>query len=322
MEEITVNIGKFQITGISKAGDCSYLVPKGYPVVFDMGVCTKTAASQTTVLLTHGHHDHCAGLYRHYRLNRESSSLKTKSEKLAYLMPPEMVEPMSEVIHGHTKLEAGMNDPTPSVAHSKLIPFKHTTDTFQLTTATYIRAFPTRHCVPFARFNGSDAVEQDRSLDRMPSQGYTIYERRRKLKPEFMELEGKEIGALVKAGTTVYNMVEVPVISYTGDTTIEGVINHPTVLESELLIMECTIIDDARTPEDCHSDTSGHTHLDDILTHVHAFTDVQQILLCHLSKRYAPEYARQTVQERLIGTPLEGKVTVFIYKKKMKNQMR
>ena len=144
---------------------------------------------------------------------------------------------------------------------------------------------------------------------RVPSQGYTVYQRRKKLKAEYQGLQGRQIRDFREAGEDVTDEVDFPLVSYSGDTVIEGIFVHPDVMASELLIMECTILDDSLPVKETRN--RGHVHLDELVRHAEKFKDIPNILLCHFSDRYKPEEIREIINRRLKGTVLEHNVSIF-----------
>ena len=72
----------------------------------------------------------------------------------------------------------------------------------------------------------------------VPSRGYVVWERRHKLKPEFVGLPGEELKRLRDAGAAMTNEVSVPLVCYTGDTGPAGLDGDPAVYEAKVLIVE------------------------------------------------------------------------------------
>eukprot|EP00270_Netrium_digitus_P018265 TRINITY_DN6918_c0_g1_i1.p1 TRINITY_DN6918_c0_g1~~TRINITY_DN6918_c0_g1_i1.p1 ORF type:complete len:155 (-),score=36.94 TRINITY_DN6918_c0_g1_i1:211-606(-) len=91
-------------------------------------------------------------------------------------------------------------------------------------------------------------VKAFRTCHVIPSQGYLVYSRRHKLKPEFLGLPGKEIKKLKDSGVQV------------------------------------TFIDDSVTPE--HAQTFGHTHLAEVIP-LASHLKNEAILFIHFSARYS-----------------------------------
>lgn len=106
---------------------------------------------------------------------------------------------------------------------------------------------------------------------------------------------------MVKSGEEVNDVTEVPLIAFSGDTTIEGLLRHTDMLNAETLIIECTYLlanlDESKndTPEECHR--RGHIHEQDIIDH-HAKFKCKELILCHFSRKYRRDDIFET-KERL-----------------------
>eukprot|EP00270_Netrium_digitus_P018267 TRINITY_DN6918_c0_g1_i3.p1 TRINITY_DN6918_c0_g1~~TRINITY_DN6918_c0_g1_i3.p1 ORF type:complete len:193 (-),score=47.59 TRINITY_DN6918_c0_g1_i3:211-720(-) len=129
-------------------------------------------------------------------------------------------------------------------------------------------------------------VKAFRTCHVIPSQGYLVYSRRHKLKPEFLGLPGKEIKKLKDSGVQVTDQLDVPEVAFTGDTTPQFILDpdNEDVLRARLLIMEVTFIDDSVTPE--HAQTFGHTHLAEVIP-LASHLKNEAILFIHFSARYS-----------------------------------
>ena len=55
-----------------------------------------------------------------------------------------------------------------------------------------------------------------KTFHRVESQGYILYRKTKKLKAEYRELPGQEIGELVKSGVDVHDIETTPEVAYTG----------------------------------------------------------------------------------------------------------
>jgi ribonuclease Z len=85
-------------------------------------------------------------------------------------------------------------------------------------------------------------------------------------------------------------------IAYSGDTTIEGVLNNDKLLNAKVLLLECTILDDSVSEEQCH--TRGHIHIQDLVTHWRYFRN-EAIVLFHFSPRYSEMNVEAMVRKAL-----------------------
>ena len=99
--------------------------------------------------------------------------------------------------------------------------------------------------------DGRHVVRPFATTHPVASQGYVVYSRRSKLRAEYAGLDGPAVAALRRAGTTISDMVETPVLAFTGDTGADWIAGgaQPGVtqdaLRAKLLIVECTFVDGA-----------------------------------------------------------------------------
>src|SRR5262245_3170484 len=72
----------------------------------------------------------------------------------------------------------------------------------------------------------------------IPSVGFIVWDRRMKLKDEYLGLPGDQIRDLRLAGTPVTREVRVPLLCYTGDTSPAGLDACPDVYRAKVLVTE------------------------------------------------------------------------------------
>ena len=129
------------------------------------------------------------------------------------------------------------------------------------------------------------------------SYGYIIYRKSNKLKDKYKNLSPNELIKL-KNELLINKSVDIsakeyindiltyqhytPLVAYTGDTSIEGVINNDELLNVPLLIMECTGFSDE---DKIKYINSKHIHIDDIIKHNNKFNN-DKIILFHFSQQY------------------------------------
>ncbi len=139
-------------------------------------------------------------------------------------------------------------------------------------------------------------VEACRMSHRIASLGYLVYDRRKKLKPEFAHLSGNEIRDLRLNGTEVTREVLIPLIGYTGDTAPEGLDDNPILYRARILILEMTFLADDHERQVIHK--TGHMHLNDIADRAACFEN-EWIIAGHFSTRYSRREAEAIVRRRL-----------------------
>ncbi|MBI3396612.1 MAG: MBL fold metallo-hydrolase [Spirochaetia bacterium] len=148
-----------------------------------------------------------------------------------------------------------------------------------------------------------------RSVHRIASNGYTILEKTIKLKKEFLSLPGKDIARMRKERDDLFEEVYHPIVTFSGDTQIEFVLDNEIVRQSKILFLECTYVDDKRPVERARK--WGHIHLDEIAANAAAFENVERLFLIHFSPRYRSEEIRSALKAKLPDW-LHAKTTPFI----------
>jgi ribonuclease Z len=93
----------------------------------------------------------------------------------------------------------------------------------------------------------------------IPCVGFVFYEKRSKLKSDYIHLTGKQIQERKKQGVDVTEQVSIPLFAFLGDTTPDVFApgsNSAKVLLDQMpvIICECTFLDGEQ------SNTKGHTH--------------------------------------------------------------
>ena len=97
-------------------------------------------------------------------------------------------------------------------------------------------------------------------------------------------------------------------MSFSGDTRIEYVLENEDVRNSKILVLECTYLDSSRDVKRARE--WGHIHLDEIVNHADEFEN-EKIVLIHFSKRYHPKKIPAMVEEKLPDS-LKGRVHCFL----------
>ena len=125
-----------------------------------------------------------------------------------------------------------------------------------------------------------------RMRHKIPSFGYIIHEHRKKLKAAYLDatgkpFDGKKLVELRKAGHVLEELYSFPLLAFTGDTSIEAILEQPKFLEAKILIMECTHFDGTIENAASH----GHVHFQQFVDNIHKFKN-EWIILSHLSQKY------------------------------------
>jgi ribonuclease Z len=142
----------------------------------------------------------------------------------------------------------------------------------------------------------------------MPSLGYVVWERRRKLKPEYHDLTGEQIRDIRLSGVEVSQETRMPRVAYLGDSNPRGLDDCPAMYRAEILIAEMTFVAPSHRTALIHK--HGHMHLDDIVQRRDRFEN-EQVILAHFSTRYHARQVRALV-EKALPDMLGGRLQLWI----------
>ncbi|MGJ4752076.1 MBL fold metallo-hydrolase [Leptospira kmetyi] len=254
---------QYQFEGISEGGIRTSLYLPSLSLMFDIGAQNPNRIHLDNLLLTHSHLDHSSGLP--YYISQRSLR-KLKPPKI--YLPSALEEPMRKILDLYSQIED----------------FPYAYDMKAVNPGDKIDLDPQHFFSPHKTFH------------RVPSQGYTIYQKRKKLKKEFQSLPQEELNLALKEKKEVSEQSETPVISFSGDTKIEYVLEHEDVANSNILFIECTYIDNERDVNKARE--WGHIHLDEIIGNLSSFQN-EKIVLIHFSKRYSIPYIREILEKRI-----------------------
>ena len=142
----------------------------------------------------------------------------------------------------------------------------------------------------------------------LPSLGYVVWERRRKLKGEYHGLPGDKIRDLRLSGVDVTQEVRAPLVAYLGDSSPEGLDRCPAMFEATVLITELTFVAHGHRKEKIHK--FGHMHLDDLLARRARFRN-EVVIASHFSTRYTDERIRRLIARR-VPDMLDGRLHLWL----------
>ena len=118
----------------------------------------------------------------------------------------------------------------------------------------------------------------------VPCVGYGIFEKRKKLKEEYCNLKGKEIGELRKKGIEINYEYQFKFLCYLGDTS-KDIFNNEQwdkIIQYKNIVIECTFIKDDDLEQ---ADKTFHIHWKYIEPIVDKYKD-NFFILIHFSQRY------------------------------------
>jgi ribonuclease Z len=263
------------IEGYSRAAVQSYWRIPELKLGFDLGAHPWDFMGTPTWLITHCHLDHIAALPLYVARRR---LMKMDPPKI--YLPAFAVDPVRKMLDSFVRLDRGrMNCDLIGVESGQEI---------ELSRELILNVLATKHTVP--------------------SVGYIVSERRKKLKKEYLELSGEQIRDLRESGTEITVEHRFPLVGFTGDTSPAGLDNNPMFYETKILITEMTFVSPEHRPELIHK--NGHMHLDDFVERQDKFKN-EIVIAGHFSTRYNRHQAEKIVSKRLPGM-LGGRLKLWV----------
>jgi ribonuclease Z len=263
------------IEGYSRAAVQTYWRIPELKLGFDLGAHPWAFMGTPTWFISHTHLDHVASLPVYVARRR-----MMKMEPPTIYLPEHAVENVERILKLFTRLDRGRMPCT-------LVPAKPG-DEFELSREHVVTVSATTHTVP--------------------SLGFVVWERRRKLKPEFQSLSGDQIRDLKLAGTEITEERRIPRVAYLGDSSPAGLDACPAMFEAQVLITELTFVAPGHRKEKIHK--FGHMHLDDICERRGQFKN-ELIVASHFSTRYHNKQIRQHVQNAMPDL-LDGRLHLWL----------
>ncbi len=231
-------------------------------VCFDIGKGPRKVSGIENVLLSHFHQDHALGITKHIA-----------TRNLLRIGPPRVFVPES-VAPDVRRLVSIWEDLEERRLNYRLESVSHG-DEFELRKDLIVRVFRTQHSIP--------------------SYGFTIIEERQKLRQQYHDLSGEEIVELKEQGENLFYTLQLPLVTYTGDTRPGVLDQHDFIQKSKVLICESTFLkeDDYELAE-----KRSHTHLQDLIDRRDRLEN-KHIVLVHFSARYTRRNVFEQIQKQL-----------------------
>ena len=250
------------IIGYSVAGEETVVAVPRLDVCFDIGKAPDQVISINHVLLTHGHMDHAAGIA--YYLSHRHFDGQTPGTVLA---PQPLIDPIQHILDHWGTLDG---NPIPS----RLIGLEDGQE-FPIKPNLFVHAFATDHC--------------------QSSMGYTVFERRMKLKPEYATLKGPEIVELKRQGLTINHPLDIPIVTYLGDIPYTDFSASEKIANSKILITECTFFKEEHIDR---AKAGRHLHVQDLERLLENLNN-ERIVLIHATQRTGMKENKQILKAHL-----------------------
>lgn len=255
-----VSAGPYTIRGISVGGVYTSLQVPELGVVLDAGVPIRSFATTDHLFLSHGHSDHSSALGSLLGIR----SLVGKGPPRVF-MPAEIEASLREVLAVQGRLYRASMD-------IEAVPMRPG-DTHPLGHGLWVRALRTHHTVP--------------------SLCYQFFRRVTKLKHEHQGMPSEEVARRRRAGEPLFDEHERLELAYATDTLSHVLESAPSLLDSRVLILECTFLGDKRTVRDAQE--RAHLHLEEIFARAERFQN-EALVLMHFSQAYSPEEVHAVIQ--------------------------
>jgi ribonuclease Z len=263
------------IEGYSRAAVQTYWRIPELKIGFDFGAQPWSFMGTPTWFVTHAHLDHLAALPVYVARRR-----MMKMEPPIIYLPESTIEHVEKILKLFTRLDRGR-------LPCQLLPARPG-DEIELSREHVVTVSATRHTVP--------------------SLGFVVWDRRRKLKAEYQGLSGDQIRDLRLAGSEVTDEIRIPLLAYLGDSAPEGLDACPAMYEARVLITEVTFVAPSHRKDKIHK--FGHIHLDDIVDRRDRFQN-ELIIASHFSTRYVESRIRRLVQ-RALPDLLDGRLHLWL----------
>ncbi len=273
LKQARIKEKSYTLSGFSISGLATYHLMQELDFIVDLGECPLNAVPIDHVFLTHAHGDHSRCLMRHHSL-RKMTGIERDS---VYYLPEEICENARAWIKAEAMFE---NVPEYKFRCPEIVPMRANEKvTLAYRKDLVLEAFPIKHSIP--------------------GMGCTLYRFKKKLKDEYLGATPTELIELQKNKVQITREVFDPAITFMGDCKSESLLDNPQVFNSEVLVTECTFLDDG---EEDMARQKSHSHLNDI---VKIFNDLGEAIKCktivfnHFSMKYSEQHIMGTLEKKL-----------------------
>lgn len=278
MKDIPYKSLKFKnytIEGFSRAAIQTFWHIPEFRLGFDLGAQPWEFMGTPNWFISHTHLDHLAMLPNYVARRR-----MMKIPPPVVYLPEKFVDPVARLLQIWTRLDYGKFP-------CELVGMK-SGDSVEISRELVVEACATSH--------------------RIDSLGYVVFNRRKKLKPEFLDLQGEEIRRLKEQGAEITYEIKIPKIAYLGDSTCKGLDDNPIFYEAETLIMEMTFVEQRHLSDNIHK--FGHIHLNDIAARQDRFRN-ELIIASHFTSRSVTEAIQESTRKKLPDM-LAGRLKLWV----------
>ncbi len=266
-------INGLRLVGCSLAGEETCIALPELNLCFDVGRAPREIISIDTVLLSHGHMDHAAGVAYYF-----SQRCFVGNAPGTVVAPEPLVQPLSRLmavwaaIEGHPS-EHRLVGLAPGAEHP-------------LRRGLKVQAFAVSHGGPCL--------------------GFAVIETRHKLKPEFVGYTGPQLVEAKKQGRQIEYELEIPLVTYCGDTQAGPFLDLDVVRNARVLLLECTFFDRDHVER---ARAGRHMHVFDLPAVMERLRN-PHIVLTHVTRRTGMGEAKKIL--RRVLRPEDHERTTFL----------
>lgn len=252
----------YRVQGISIAGEQVTIQVPELDLGFDIGSCPRSALPSKHLAISHGHMDHIGAL-AYFCSQRRFQGMGT-----ATLVCDKRIAPdIHALMEGVSRLER-QRTPYEIIALEE-------DERLEIKNNLYLQGFAVEHTAP--------------------SFAFTIIERRTKLLEELVGLPQEKLRELKARGQEITRELFIPLLTYIADTEPGAHLIRPEVLQSRIVICECTFFD---AEHRSRARIGKHMHVEDIAEWL-GVLEAEHLVLHHISRRTHMASARARLQELL-----------------------
>ncbi len=264
----------YRVQGFSIAGEATSIHIPELDIVFDMGLCPRPALAAKYCAVTHGHMDHIGAL------------AYWCSQRNFQGMGPGVIVCDARIENDIHNMMKGFVDLERQKTPYELLTIEPDQE-IEIKNNTVLRAYHTEHTCP--------------------SVGYSIVEKRTKLREEYSGFPQEKLRELKDRGEEITRAFEVPLIANTGDTLPGAHLLRDDVRTAKIIIGECTFFEpDHRS----RAKIGKHLHIDDVAEWLRV-VECEHMVLVHVSRRTHVGFAHKQLAE-LVGDDLASKVHLLM----------